>query len=182
MVITVSESKGIRCQQGDLVLSVDPEKNLSAGVVLRTVTELPFETVPQNIVIGPGEYEISGIRIIGSGLDKESTAKEIRTAYAATMDETKLGFLGTLNAEIGDETLEKLGEIDILFVGIGKDFDAKKAVQIVRQIEPKVIIPLSHHKEFASELGQKPEKEEKWVGKRKDIETFNSKLIWLSEK
>ncbi|OGY60393.1 MAG: hypothetical protein A3B23_01795 [Candidatus Colwellbacteria bacterium RIFCSPLOWO2_01_FULL_48_10] len=182
MVITVSETKGIKCQVGDLSLLVDPDKVGSADAVLYTAAKVPFETVPQNVVIGPGEYEISGIRVIGAGLERESDAKRIRTAYTAIVDGIRLCFLGLLGAEVSDDALDKLGETDILIVGAASGMDVKKVVQLARQMEPKIIIPLSNHKEFASELGQKPEKEEKWVGKLKDIETFNSKLIWLTEK
>lgn len=186
MIITVDGAKGIRCQVSDLQLAVDPEKGARAGsslLVLRTALEAPIESMDNAEIIGAGEYEIGGIKINGIQLDKESTPKKIRTAYLVNMDEIRLGFLGeSLNAELSEEALDKL-EADILFAPEPtKDFDAKKIVHIIKQIEPHVIIPISDKAagELAKELGQKPEKMEKFVTKKKELAEMISKLIIIN--
>ncbi len=187
MIITVSGNKGVRCQVSDSVLAVDPEKGARAGsdiLVLRTSKETPIEAMDTAEIIGAGEYEISGIKVNGVQLDKESNAKKIRTAYLVVMDEIKLAFLGdSLNADFSEEVLDALGDADILFVPeANKDFDVKKIAHMIKQIEPHVIIPLNDKAalELAKEIGQKPEKMEKLVIKKKELLEMNSKLIVIN--
>ncbi|HEY4496594.1 MAG TPA: MBL fold metallo-hydrolase [Candidatus Paceibacterota bacterium] len=183
MIINVSEKKGIKCQIGDLAVLVDPEKKASSTVVLFTKTNWPAEWTEGDIINGQGEYEASGVRIKGILLEKESSSKLMKTAYIVVMDDIKMCFLGEVSNDLDDVVLDKIGEVDILFMAIGKpSIDVKKAVAIIKQIEPKMIIPtnMSHIKDLASELGQKTIKEDKLVIKKKDIETVNSKLIWIA--
>lgn len=185
MVITVSESKGIKCQVGNTSILVDPDKiGSSADLVLKTSQDTKFEFVPQNVVIGPGEYEINGIRVIGINLSSESSDMQIRTSYSAKMEGMNLGFLGTIDKEVPEEALDKLGAIDILFVGAGNPhLEAKKAADAIKKIEPKVIVLTGGNvKEMMDELGQKPEHEDKLVIKQKDLEELNSKLVWIIQK
>ena len=184
MIITASETKGIKCQVGDLSLLVDPEKNSSADVILRSFYKLPFEQVPQNVVIGPGEYEIAGIHIKGIELRTESGKDKIHTAYTAKMDDIRLCFLGTLESELGEDVMDHIGEVDILFLGAGgPHLEAKKAASLIKQLEPKaIVLTAGDMKQIAHEFGQKPEHEEKFVIKAKDLELLNSKLIWINQK
>ena len=184
MIITLGGGKGVRCQVSDLQLAVDPEKGARAGsnlLVLRTAIEAPIKAMEDGEIIGAGEYEIGGIKVNGVQLDKESNAKKIRTAYLVNMDEIKMAFLGdSLNADVSEEVLDKLGEADIIFVPEStKDFDAKKLVHLIKQIEPHVIVPLTDKAaaEISKEIGQKPEKMEKLVTKKKELAEMNSKLI-----
>lgn len=183
MIITVSGAKGIKCQVSDFSLVVDPEKGSKADIVLRTKIEAPiadFNANSSGEIVGAGEYEISGTRVTGIQLGKESDNKEIRTAYVVKMDEINLAFLGDLKADLSEDALDKLGEVDILFIpSPSKDFDGKKISALIKQIEPRVIIP-SHSddgEKLAKELGQKPEKMEKLVIKKKELAEMNSKMI-----
>lgn len=183
MIITVSGSKGIKCQVSDFSLVVDPDKGSKADIVLRTKTEAPiveFNSVINSEIAGAGEYEISGVRVTGIQLSKESSNKEIRTAYKVKMDEINLCFLGDLKADLSEDVLDGFGEVDILFIpSPSKDYDGKKIVSLIKQIEPKVIIPSygEDGDKLAKELGQKPEKMEKLVIKKKELAEMNSKMI-----
>lgn len=183
MIITVSGTKGIKCQVSDFSLVVDPEKGSKADVVLKTRTEAPIAENEGSEIIGAGEYEVGGTKIIGIQIDKESTAKEIRTIYTVSMDEIRLCFLGDLKTDLTEEALDKLGEVDILFVpSASEDYDGKKLAALIKQIEPRVIIPSSDKDadKLAKDLGQKPEKMEKLVIKKKELMEMNSKLILIS--
>lgn len=183
MIITNSPNKGIKCQVSDFSLVVDPEKNASANLILRTETAVPIEEGKYSEIIGAGEYETDGTRIIGINLDKESDSKKIRTAYVITFDEINLCFLGnSITSELSEETLEKIGEPDILFIPEAtKNFDAKKLAHLIKQIEPHVMIPINEKvgAEISKELGQKSEKMEKFVIKKKELLEMNSKLILI---
>ena len=184
MIITVSPTKGIKCQVSDFSLVVDPEKGSKADIVLRTRTETPipdfYSAGTPSEIIGAGEYEIAGTKVLGIQLSQESTAKEVRTIYVVSMDEIRLCFLGDLRNDLSEDTLDALGEVDILFVpSPSKDYDGKKIAALVKQIEPHVIIPSMDKDidQLAKDLGQKPEKMEKFVTKKKELIEMNSKMI-----
>ncbi len=55
--------------------------------------------------------------------------------------------LGDLGHDLDEGLVERLGKIDVLFIPIGGTFtvDDKKAWDIIRKIEPKIVIPM-HYK------------------------------------
>ena len=67
--------------------------------------------------------------------------------YKFEMDGIKFCHLGDLGHEIDSETVEKIGEVDILFVPIGGTFtvDDKQAWNVIKTINPKIIVPM-HYK------------------------------------
>ncbi len=183
MIITVSENKGIRCQVSDLVLTVDADK-ASGNLSLKTSLSAPIASInelPDNVIAGAGEYEVDGIKVKGHEVVSESTEKELKTIYEVVFDEIKLCFLGGLKTGLDEATLDRMGEVDILFLNVGAPYiNAKQAAAVIKQLEPKAIVPITKNiKELGSELGQKPEAMEKWVGKAKDIVELNSKIIWI---
>ena len=186
MIITVSETNGIRCQVSDLVLTVDADKT-SGNLSLKTSLNSPIPTLnefPDNLIAGAGEYEVDGIKVKGHEVLSESTEKELKTIYEVVFDEIKLCFLGGLKNGLDEATLDRLGEVDVLFFNVGAPYmSAKQAATLIKQLEPKAIVPITKNiKELGSELGQKPEIMEKWVVKGKDIAELNSKIIWINEK
>jgi L-ascorbate metabolism protein UlaG (beta-lactamase superfamily) len=102
------------------------------------------------IVSGPGEYEISGVFIYGlpSFHDRfKGTKRGSNTIYVITMDEIRLAHLGDLGHSLNDEQLEELNGVDILFIPVGGTYtlDAAGAVEVIGQIEPRIVIPM-HYK------------------------------------
>ena len=64
MVITVSDSAGIRCQAGEFSLLVDSPPKRKGNLILKTRSELPIDSfISDGTIFGPGEYEISGVFI-----------------------------------------------------------------------------------------------------------------------
>lgn len=59
----------------------------------------------------------------------------------------KICHLGDLGHVLDDELIEKLGEIDILFIPVGGIFtiDGGEAMEIIKKIDTKVIVPM-HYK------------------------------------
>lgn len=190
MIITASANKGIKCQVSDFSLVVDSDQggkqSSKADIVLKTSTEAPMPEGAGEAggeIIGAGEYEIGGTKVIGIQLPKESTPKEIRTAYSVSMDEIKLCFLGNyIHNDLNEDALDSFGEVDILFLpNPTKDYDGKKIAGLVKQIEPRVMIAVNGKDadQLVKDLGQKPEKMEKFVTKKKELIEMNSKLILL---
>jgi len=102
------------------------------------------------LITRPGEYEISGVLIIGIATyhDEEGGAKRGRnTLYLVEVDEVSICHLGDLGHELTTEQVEKLDNVDVLLLPVGgiSTIDAPVAAKVVRQLEPKVVIPM-HYK------------------------------------
>ena len=112
------------------------------------------------LVTGPGEYEISNVLIIGVATfhdeDKGSTRGK-NTVYLMEMDEISICHLGDLGHVLTDEQVEELGSVDVLLIPVGgvSTIDAPVATEIVRQLEPKIVIPM-HYKTPAVKLELEP--------------------------
>jgi len=188
MVITVSENAGIKCQAGEFSLLVDSPPQRKGNLILKTCTELPVDSFSSpEIIFGPGEYEISGVRVHGIALPDEASPKEIRTAYSVNLDDMSLAFLIDITSEPSEDAMDKLGEVDILFFSLDtKGLKAKQAITLIKQVDPSIIIPANDKtaKFLSEEMGQKIKAEEKFTVKKKDIikEDIANKLVWLKTK
>ena len=101
------------------------------------------------ILAGPGEYEVKGVKIYGhpSYHDKEKGAKRGKnTMYRMSVDGIHILHVGDLGEKLNDAALDELDGVDILMVPVGGTFtvDAKEALEVVRQIEPKIVIPMHY--------------------------------------
>ena len=63
------------------------------------------------------------------------------------MDDITFCHLGDLGHELDEETVQKIGDIDILFIPVGGTFtvDAEQAWKAINSIKPKIAIPM-HYK------------------------------------
>ena len=101
-------------------------------------------------VTGPGEYEISGVLIIGINTfhDAEGGIKRGKnTVYLMEVDEIAICHLGDLGHVLTAEQVEEIDNVDVLLLPVGgvSTINAPMAAEVVRQLEPKVVIPM-HYK------------------------------------
>lgn len=101
-------------------------------------------------VLGPGEYEIGGVLIIGVATfhDSERGAQRGKnTVYVMEVDEVAVCHLGDLGHVLTAEQVEELGGVDILLLPVGgvSTINASTAAEVVRQLDPKVVVPM-HYK------------------------------------
>jgi len=101
-------------------------------------------------VTGPGEYEISGVLIIGIATfhDAEGGKKRGKnTVYLMEVDEVTICHLGDLGHVLTAEQVEEIDNVDVLLLPVGgvSTINAPMAAEVVRQLEPKVVIPM-HYK------------------------------------
>lgn len=163
MVITWYGQSCVRLQSKDTAVVFDPYNSsiglklprLSGDVVCIThdhddhnnvaaVSGDPF------LIETPGEYEVKGIFIYGLSSfhdDVEGKERGTNTMYSIEyegMQITHLGDLGT--TKLTDEHLERIEGTDILFIPVGGVYtiDAKQAVDVISQIEPRIIIPIHY--------------------------------------
>ena len=150
------------------------------------------------IIDGPGEYESRGIFMKGiQSFHDNSQGKErgLNTIYTITAeDNIRLCHLGDLGqAELSEEQLEAIGDIDVLMIPVGGVYtiSSKEAVKIISQIEPRIIIPMHYGvpklkvklepvDKFLKAFGIKSlEPLKKLSIKKKDINPEEAKIITL---
>jgi L-ascorbate metabolism protein UlaG (beta-lactamase superfamily) len=96
---------------------------------------------------GPGEYEVSDISIIG--IAAQSHLEESKNIFNNTMfkliaGEQSILVTGHVFPGLNDNQLEVIGHVDVLVVPVGgKGFtvDPVGALQIIKAIEPKIVVP-----------------------------------------
>ena len=102
------------------------------------------------LVTGPGEYEISGVLITGivTFHDRERGKTRGRnTVYLMEVDEVSVCHLGDLGHVLTAEQVEEIGNVDVLLLPVGgvSTINAPMAAELVRQLEPKAVVPM-HYK------------------------------------
>ena len=97
----------------------------------------------------PGEYEISGVIINGIAARAHMDEEDKRGAVIYTItDEIKVVVVGHIYPELSEEQLEKIGLVDIAIVPVGNNgytLDGMGALKLVKQIEPKIVIPTHYN-------------------------------------
>ena len=137
----------------DPKLSVVGLKDLSVKDAVEVATEPRFATNGKDarlVIEGPGEYEIGDFSIRGVSavrhLDTPDT-EPIATIYRIEMGDIRIALLGNIASKLEEDQLEALGVVDILILpvgGSGYTLDATAAAALVRNIDPKVVIPVHY--------------------------------------
>lgn len=151
------EFKGANCvvlsTRNDTVV-VDPKlslvglKDISVknGVVVATQTDFVVAGEDALPVDGPGEYETKGVAIKGVAAQRliDHDGSQQATMYRIEMGEVVIAVVGHVNTPLSEAQQEELGVIDIAIVPVGGNgytLDAHQAVTVVRELNPKVVIP-----------------------------------------
>lgn len=137
----------------DPKLSVVGLKDISTKDAVEIATEERFATNNNDSILNidsPGEYGVAGFDIIGIAaqrhLDGENQPK-MSTMYRIKVGDTRIGVIGNIYEKLSDEQLEQLGLLDILIIPVGGNgytLDAVGAAGLVRQIDPKIVIPVHY--------------------------------------
>jgi L-ascorbate metabolism protein UlaG (beta-lactamase superfamily) len=146
------------------------------------------------ILNNPGEYYAKGITAVGMDSfhdTKGGVEKGHNTIFLFESEEVRLCHLGDLGTELTPDQLEEIEGVDILFVPVGGDstLNGAKAAEMVRKIEPKIVIPMHYklsgtemdiedEKKFCKEIGKCPtEKTKKLTFKKKDLEGKSMEVV-----
>ena len=129
--------------QGDIILLSHDHFDHSSGLKI-------VEKEGSKIIADGRKRTISNIEISGvdSFHDESSgTKRGNNIIYKFVIDGMKFCHLGDLGHELDDNTVQKIGSVDILFIPVGGNFtiDDKKALNVIKKIKPKIIIPM-HYK------------------------------------
>lgn len=144
------------------------------------------------LIDGPGEYEIKDVYIKGVQTKNKKGSPNI--IYLLNIDDIRFAFLGGFGEkELGEKESDALGDIDILLLPVGNKnivLDYKEAVNVINQIEPKVIVPMYYKtngikidlegpEKFLKEIGIKSERVDKLKISRKELPAEESKLFLI---
>ncbi len=138
------------------------------------------------IIDMPGEYEVGGVFIYGIQSvhdDKEGKERGKNIVFQFEAEGMTVVHVGDLGRQLTPEEMEKMEGVDILMVpvGGGTTLSLKETVNLVGELEPRIVIPM-HYKlpdikisldpvdKFLRELGVvKPEAQSKLKISRKDL-------------
>lgn len=196
----------VECKEGSIL--IDPFDKNTGLKMPKIKDDLVLVTHPHHdhnnlegaeagvfVITNPGEYEIKGIHVqgISSFHDKEQgAARGLNTMYRIKAEDMVICHLGDFGeGKLSDEQVEAIGDVDILMVPVGGHYtiDAKEAVEVISQVEPKIVIPM-HYKvgglsikelegpeKFIKELGLTPESVDKFKVTAKTLPVDEMKLI-----
>lgn len=145
------------------------------------------------VIRSAGEYDTKGVMVQGVESyhdEKEGEERGKNIIYRIEMDNISVVHLGDLGHVLENKQLESLVGTDILMIPVGGTYtlDAKKAVEVVSQIEPRMVIPM-HYKvsglkvdlagvdDFVKQLGLKPTYEDKLKISKKELPQENMELV-----
>ena len=99
------------------------------------------------LVHGPGEYEIAGVFIHGVSTFHDNERGEQRgksTVYLIEIDEITVCHLGDLGHVLSSEQAEEMSGVEVLLVPVGglSTIDAATAAEMVRLLQPRIVIPM----------------------------------------
>jgi L-ascorbate metabolism protein UlaG (beta-lactamase superfamily) len=138
------------------------------------------------IIEGPGEYEMHDVFVTGGRTyqdDAKGAEAGYNTTYVIEVEGIKIGHLGNIGHSLTETQAEELEDLDVLLVPTGSEtgLSYDKAVEIVTELSPKVVIPmryatpigdrsLGNLQEFCKKLGvEVPEAEDKLTVKSSDL-------------
>lgn len=123
-------------------------KNATVHLLTQKLFEAPAseETV---VINGPGEYEVNdcSIKGIAAHLHAYPDGPKQGTIYRLSVDDVSVVVLGHIVAKLEEQQLEEIGMVDVLVIpvgGYGYTLEPKQAVEVVRAIEPKIVIPVHY--------------------------------------
>ncbi len=103
-----------------------------------------------NVLRTPGEHQAGEISVTGFSSyhdDAEGATRGENIVFLYQIDGLKVLHLGDLGHMLSDETIAKIGDVDILLAPIGGVFtiNAKAATELADRLNAKVLIPM-HYK------------------------------------
>ena len=182
MEVTYFGLNSVRLRGRDASVLIDPYEpklglapvRLTVPIVIRTHDDpahFSFQGLGSDfqLVTGAGEWEIKGVAMKGIQTyhdGKQGAQRGKNFVYVIDIDELTVCHLGHLGHELNEAQLDGIGsKVDILFVpvGGGSHVNSAQATEIVNQIEPKYVVPISYRLPGLTLLGQDLEPVDKFA-------------------
>lgn len=127
-------------------------------------------------LVGAGEYEVSGISVIGIKTDEGNI-------FVYEVDGLRICNLGQVSKKLSDGKLTQVGDIDILLLP-----NCSESIELMQQIESYYVIPFGFNtdeelEKFLKESSLQFEKMNKFSLKKEDlIEDSTAQIVVLETK
>lgn len=126
-------------------------------------------SIGDKTIYGAGEYEISGVSVLGF------KTKEKESVFSIETERVNIVFLGDFQGKLDEKIIDELGDVDIVLV------NNKQALNEGLRLDPYFIITVDEA--IVKEAGFTPEVMSKFPIKKEDIlEDQNAKVIVLTKK
>lgn len=113
------------------------------------------ESFDKKVIESPGEYEISDILVYYLQNDAHEANGSFQNSVYFELLGDGVAYIDNLKKTISDPIVEKFGEVSVLLITI-KPENLAFCLQSIREIEPKIVIPLGGQEEvdkFIKEMG-----------------------------
>jgi len=146
----VLNAKGARLVVDDTLASLGVKGVVRSGDIALFTSKHTGGLLDTKITIdSPGEYEVSNVSITGiparSHLDEEGT--HAVTMYKVAVGDMTFLFTGNIYPSLDDDQLEIIGMVDVMIVPVGGNgytLDPVGALKLIKDVDPKVIIPVHY--------------------------------------
>ena len=149
MIINWYGLTAFRLQENGLSMVFDPDGEVKLPRMQNDLTlftrTLQGRKDSSFVINSPGEYEVKGAFVYGIPANGE--AGIFKVIYLVEAGGVRLAHLGALRqSKLSQVQLEKLEGVDILLlpVGGGDALTAKQAMEVISQLEPRVIVPMNY--------------------------------------
>jgi L-ascorbate metabolism protein UlaG (beta-lactamase superfamily) len=103
---------------------------------------------------GPGEYEAHGIFVTGVRTTRPHAPQEQarNTAYIIDIDDVRVCHLGDLTSTPTSDQIELMKDVGVLLIPVGGHctIGAAEAVEVISQIEPRLVVPMHYATDASS--------------------------------
>ncbi|MEF8880051.1 MAG: MBL fold metallo-hydrolase [Candidatus Thermoplasmatota archaeon] len=130
-----------------------PAPNVAADIILvshdhydhnsiKTVEKNNSRAVRDSRKRNIDNVEIKGVNSYHDKAQGEKRGSNI--IYKFVVDGITFCHLGDLGHNLDDETVDKIGEMDILFIPVGGNFtiDGREAWKVIEKLSPKIVVPM----------------------------------------
>lgn len=119
-------------------------------ICLFTGAHEPVSARTKLVVDMPGEYEVSNVSIFGlqTRAHMDEDGKKSAVMYKITWSDVRVLVTGHVFPKLTDDQLEAIGIVDVMFVPVGGNgytLDATGALQLVKAVEPKLVVPTHYN-------------------------------------
>src|SRR5829696_1177605 len=158
-----------RIRGKDAVVMTDPVGKKTGFTLAKQTADIVTVSSPQpehanlaavkpefDTIDGPGEYEIHDVFVTGIRTHQDEangTQRGHNTSYLIELEGMVICHLGDLGHALTEEQAEAMAGCDVLLVpaGGGSVLDPAGAVEVVGQLEPKIVIPM----QYATAIGDR---------------------------
>jgi L-ascorbate metabolism protein UlaG (beta-lactamase superfamily) len=146
----VLSNKNNRVVIDDTLTTLGAKSVIKDGDICLFTGDYPAITAKPKVILDmPGEYEVSNVSIFGlqarAHMDED---KKSAVMYKITWGDVKVLVTGHVFPKLTEAELESIGMIDVMFVPVGGNgytLDATGAMQLIKQVEPKIVVPTHYN-------------------------------------